>query len=257
MGYFDLGSYHRPVSTKSEGAQTWFDRGLIWSYGFNHDEAAVCFDSALKADPECIMALWGIAYSLGPNYNKPWEMFDEDEITKNTNRSKAAISKAKDIAPSSNLTEVERALINAIQFRYQDDSKDRSTWNADYAQAMEGVYQQFGDDLDVAALYADALMNLTPWGLWDLHTGQPAEGSRTLDAKAVLDRAIGQEGGIEHPGLLHLYIHMIEMSPRPEDGLLAADALRGLVPDAGHLQHMPTHLDVYVKAEQSPDARRS
>jgi hypothetical protein len=184
-------------------------------------------------------------------------MFDEDEITKNTNRSKAAISKAKDIAPSSNLTEVERALINAIQFRYQDDSKDRSTWNADYAQAMEGVYQQFGDDLDVAALYADALMNLTPWGLWDLHTGQPAEGSRTLDAKAVLDRAIGQEGGIEHPGLLHLYIHMIEMSPRPEDGLLAADALRGLVPDAGHLQHMPTHLDVYVKAEQSPDTRRS
>ena len=109
---------------------------------------------------------------------------------------------------------------------------------------MEDVYRQFGDDLDVAALYADALMNLTPWNLWDLRSGKPTEGSRTIDAKAVLKRALAQDGGNEHPGLLHLYIHLVEMSANPEEGLAAADCLRGLVPDAGHLQHMPTHLDV-------------
>ena len=244
MDYYDLGKYQRAISTQSKEAQAWFDRGLIWSYGFNHEEAAMCFDRASQADPNSIMPLWGLAYALGPNYNKPWEMFDKDEMTQNLNRARSAISTAKDIATASNSTEVERALVNAIQFRYQDESKDKSTWNADYAQAMEDVYRQFGEDLDAAALYADALMNLTPWGLWDLRTGEPTDGSRTLEAKAVLDRAIAQEGGSEHPGLLHLYIHMIEMSSRPEDGLYAADALRGLVPDAGHLQHMPTHLDV-------------
>src|SRR5262245_7619206 len=101
MEYFDLGSYHRHVNTTSKEAQTWFNRGLIWSYGFNHDEAAVCFDKSLKFDPKCIMALWGIAYSLGPNYNKPWEMFDEDEIKSNTERSKSAIRQAIDIIASS------------------------------------------------------------------------------------------------------------------------------------------------------------
>ena len=244
MNYYDLGKYQRAISTQSKEAQTWFDRGLVWSYGFNHEEAAACFERASKAEPNCIMALWGLAYALGPNYNKPWEMFDEVEIKHNLDRSRTAVSTAKGVATASNSTDVERALINAIQYRYQDESKDRSTWNSDYAQAMEDVYRQFGEDLDVAALYADALMNLTPWGLWDLRTGEPTEGSRTLEAKSVLDRAIGQEGGNEHPGLLHLYIHMIEMSSRPEDGLSAADALRGLVPDAGHLHHMPTHLDV-------------
>lgn len=244
MSYFDLGTYSRTISTHSKEAQDWFDQGLIWSYAFNHEEAAACFERASKADSDCIMALWGMAYALGPNYNKTWEMFDEHEIKTNISRSKTAISTAKHVGTALNSTEMERALINAIQFRYQDEDKDKSTWNADYAQAMEGVYRQFGEDLDVAALYADALMNLTPWGLWELRSGEPAAGCRTLEAKTVLDRAIAQQGGAEHPGLLHLYIHLIEMSSRPEDGLPAADALRGLVPDAGHLHHMPTHLDV-------------
>lgn len=243
--YFDLGSYHRRVSTNSRLAHDWFDRGLVWSYAFNHEEATACFERAIEHDPEFAMALWGIAYTVGPNYNKPWEVFDADELERNLNKAIYAGQTAKEKATASNCTPVERALIRAIVFRYQRDSNaDRSQWNKDYAQAMEGVYREFSDDLDVAALYADSLMNLTPWSLWDLRTGKPAEGSRTLEAKAVLDRAIAQEGGNEHPGLLHLYIHLMEMSSAPELALPAADCLRGLVPDGGHLNHMPTHLDV-------------
>ena len=244
MDYFDLGTYSRTVSTETKEAQTWFDRGLIWSYAFNHDEAAACFERASKTDPACIMAWWGIAYAVSPNYNKPWEMFDENELEINISRAKNAISTAKEVATKKNSTEVERALVDAIQYRFQDESKERSTWHAEYTQAMEEVYRRFGEDLDIAALYADALMNLTPWSLWDLRTGEPATGARTLEVKAVLDQALRQKGGMEHPGLLHLYVHMIEMSSTPEDGLFAADALGRLVPDGGHLHHMPTHLDV-------------
>ena len=109
---------------------------------------------------------------------------------------------------------------------------------------MGGVYQDFGDDLDVAALYADALMNLTPWQLWDLRTGEPAAGARTVEAREVLDRALESPAARAHPGVLHMYIHLMEMSPYPERARRAAEHLRGLVPDAGHLHHMPTHLDV-------------
>lgn len=244
MDYFDLGHYHRPITTASRAAQTWFDRGLIWSYGFNHEEAAQCFRQAVRDDRDCFMALWGLAFCLGPNYNKPWEMFDDEELARNIAESRDAIRLAKDRMTASNSMEVERALIQAVQWRYQESEKQRSTWNAEYAEAMEDLYRRFGRDLDVAALYADALMNLTPWALWDLRSGEPPGGSRTLEAKSILERAIAQDGGDKHPGLLHLYIHLMEMSQTPEAALPIADKLRGLVPDAGHLHHMPTHLDV-------------
>ena len=243
--YFDLGSYHRPVSTSSEAAHTWFNRGLIWCYGFHHEEATECFKRAKAEDPNCIMALWGIAYSVGPNYNKSWEIFDKDELDRNLSQALDAVEAAKNKATDLNSAPVERALIHAIRFRYQKDAAaDTSKCNGEYAQAMEAVYEQFGEDLDVAALYGDALMNLTPWSLWDLRSGKPTEGSRGLEAKAVLERAMAQDGGEEHPGLLHLYIHLMEMSRTPEVALPAADRLRGLIPDASHLHHMPTHLDV-------------
>ncbi|KAL4755379.1 hypothetical protein BDW72DRAFT_163562 [Aspergillus terricola var. indicus] len=111
---------------------------------------------------------------------------------------------------------------------------------------MEKVYHAFGDDLDVAALYADSLMSLTPWKLWDLKTGLPIPGARTLDAKSVLERALSSKNAANHPGILHFYIHLIEMSPTPELGLVPADHLRELVPDSGHANHMPSHLDVLV-----------
>jgi tetratricopeptide (TPR) repeat protein len=241
--YFDLGSYRRQISTENSQSQIWFNRGLIWSYGFNHEEAAECFRKA-SAGGYCLMALWGIAYSIGPNYNKPWEFFDPEESERTLAEARTCIKTAKDGMTASNSTDVERALIHALQFRYEETNTDRSTWNSDYAQAMEDVYRRFPDDMDVAAVYADALMNLTPWSLWDLRTGKPAEGSRTIEAKSVIERALALTGGNEHPGLLHLYIHLMEMSPTPEAALPAADRLLGLVPDAGHLHHMPTHVDV-------------
>ncbi|KAL5364441.1 tannase and feruloyl esterase-domain-containing protein [Aspergillus floccosus] len=242
--YYNLGSYHRTVSTASPQAQTWFDRGLIWTYGFNHEEAANCFQKAINHDSHCAMAYWGLAYTLGPNYNKPWQFFDQRELETTVERTHRAVQSARNNTATA--TCAETALIDALQHRYPHNqpSSDSSKWNESYANAMSSVYNQFQDDLDVAALYADALMNLTPWELWDIKTGQPAANARTLEIKSVLDRALAQDGGLRHPGLLHLYIHLMEMSGAPETALTVADHLRGLVPDAGHLNHMPTHLDI-------------
>jgi tetratricopeptide (TPR) repeat protein len=242
--YYDLGSHHRSVSTNSAEAQTWFDRGLIWSYAFNHEEAVRCFEQAIASDPSCAMAYWGLAYSLGPNYNKPWQFFDTSDLDSTVTRTHRAALKAKDNA--STAAPVEQALINALQFRYPQEEaiEDCSIWNEGYADAMKSVHEEFRDDLDVATLYADALMNLTPWALWDLRTGRPAPGARTMETKAVLEHALARDRALKHPGLLHMYIHFMEMSARPEDALEVANHLRGLVPDSGHLHHMPSHLDI-------------
>ncbi|MEU3276094.1 tetratricopeptide repeat protein [Streptomyces antibioticus] len=241
---YDLGSHGRPVTTTSPEAQRWFDRGLVWSYAFHHEEAVACFEVAVRADPDCAMAHWGIAYALGPNYNKPWAFFDEEDLTRTVARTHAAVERAH--AKAADATPVERALIGALRARYPQSgpAKDCSVWNEPYADAMRAVHDLAPDDLDVAALYADALMNLTPWQLWDLRTGTPAEGARTREAKDVLDRALATAPAARHPGILHFYIHLMEMSPTPEAALRVADRLRGLVPDAGHLEHMPSHLDV-------------
>ncbi|KJZ75199.1 hypothetical protein HIM_05393 [Hirsutella minnesotensis 3608] len=246
--YYDLGRFHRPVSTSSAAAQQWFDRGLVWCYGFNHEEAAKCFECAVERDPECALAHWGLAYALGPNYNKPWELFGNGERRTTAERTHNAVARAKESA--ANATPVERALIEALHHRYPSPEApakpDFCMWNRGYADAMADVSARFPDDLDVAALYADALMNMTPWNLWDIRTGEPTAESRTLEAKRVLDRALAQDGGDQHPGLLHLYIHLMEMSKCPEAAMPAADKLRGLVPDSGHLNHMPSHLDILV-----------
>jgi tetratricopeptide (TPR) repeat protein len=241
--YFDLGGYARPVTTSSAHAQTWFTRGLLWAYAFNHEEAVTCFEQAIGADPGCALAHWGLAYALGPNYNKPWEAFDPADLASSLPRAHAAAA-AAGRAPGA--APVERALAQAIAARYPatELAGDGSGWNAGYAGAMREVYRAHPDDLDVATLFADALMNLTPWALWDLSTGQPAGGTGTVEAKAVLERALATGEGRAHPGVLHMYIHLMEMSARPEDALQAGDLLRELVPDAGHLRHMPTHLDV-------------
>jgi tetratricopeptide (TPR) repeat protein len=242
--YFDLGSHSRPVTTTSAEAQRWFDRGLVWSYAFNHEEAVRCFERAAAADPWCAMAYWGIAYALGPNYNKAWDAFDEAELVDTILRTHDAVDRAR--AVMGDTTTVEQALIGALAARYPgpDAPTDHSVWNADYADAMARVHEGAPDDLDVAALYADALMNLTPWQLWDLVTGEPAPGARTVEARRVLDLALLTDAALVHPGILHMYIHLMEMSPEPERAQPVSDRLRGLVPDAGHLQHMPSHLDV-------------
>ncbi|HEU5422679.1 MAG TPA: hypothetical protein VFU72_03990, partial [Nitrolancea sp.] len=242
--YYDLGAHSWPITTISPEAQRWFDRGLNWTYGFNHVEARRCFERAIEHDPNCAMAHWGVAYAAGPNYNRTWAMFEPAELRKTVARTFAASQRA--LAVCEHAAPGEQALISALAARYPqaEPVEDCAIWNDDYADAMRAVYRDYRDDLDVAALFAEALMNRTPWQLWDLPTGQPAEGASTLEARAVLERALEQDAARKHPGILHMYIHLMEMSPEPEVALRAADWLRELVPDAGHLRHMPTHIDV-------------
>jgi tetratricopeptide (TPR) repeat protein len=245
MDYYDLGKYARPVSTTSDDAQRWFDRGLAWTYAYNHEEAIACFQKAIAADPHCALAHWGIAYCIGPNYNKPWETFEEDEKPDCIALAQASIDAASALLDG--LTPIEQALIKAIPARYPASSniEDFSPWNDAFADAMRKVHANHSHDLDVCAIFAEAIMNRTPWQLWDLPTGKPAKGANTLEAIDVLDRAFDTlPGAWEHAGLLHMYIHLMEMSPHPEKALRHGDALSTLIPDAGHLLHMPTHVDV-------------
>ncbi|KAL2138583.1 hypothetical protein VTI28DRAFT_6528 [Corynascus sepedonium] len=241
--YYDLGDFRMPVTTTSDEAQAWFNRGLVWCYAFNHEEAVSCFERAAAADASCAMAYWGVAYALGPNYNKPWGIFDELELQRNVHRARHAVLESLARAPAA--TSAEQALIDALQHRYPHERLTPSqgyALNHIYAAAMEQVHARHPDDPNVTALYVDALMNLTPWQLWDIRTGKPAKAARTLDAKAALERGLSKHP--DHPGMLHLYIHLMEMSNDPERALRPADRLRGLVPDAGHLNHMPTHIDI-------------
>ncbi|MEM7464036.1 MAG: tetratricopeptide repeat protein [Pseudomonadota bacterium] len=245
MPYYDLGDYTRHITCSSPEAKQWFDRGLVWTYAYNHEEAIVCFRKALEADPNCAMAHWGIAYCIGPNYNKPWEAFEEDEKPDAIAIARESIEAASGLMDT--VTPIERALIEAIPKRYPEDAsiEEFAPWNDAYADAMRKVHATHSNDLDICALFAEAIMNRTPWQLWDLPTGQPAKGADTLEAIAVLDGAFENlDGAWEHPGLLHMYIHLMEMSPHPERALRQGDALSTLVPDAGHLLHMPTHVDV-------------
>jgi tetratricopeptide (TPR) repeat protein len=245
MEYFDLGQYSRAITTTLPSAQRWFNRGLIWVYAYNHEEAISCFKKALKDDPECAIAHWGIAYAIGPNYNKPWEAFGDEEKPDAVQIAKQSIIQAAALKDKG--TPVEQALIEAISHRYPENFavEDFAPWNDAYADAMRNVYQAFPTDLDVCSLFAEALMNRTPWQLWDLPSGQPAVGASTLEALAVLETTFEQlEGAWEHPGLLHMYIHLVEMSPHPERAIPHGDRLTTLVPDAGHLLHMATHIDV-------------
>ena len=174
--YFDLGGYDRPVTTSSGRAQAWFTRGLIWAYAFNHEEAVACFERAIDADPQCALAYWGLAYALGPNYNKPWEAFDPAETAS------AAAARPRRGRGSRALRRCRAGGARAgagpgLPLPGRRAAADCSAWNRGYADAMRDVYREHPGDLDVAALFADALMNLTPWALWDTATGSRGRGS--------------------------------------------------------------------------------
>ena len=246
---YDLGRYTRPIATSSPPAQAWFDRGLVWRYAFNHEAAIAYFRAAAQHDSGCAMAHWGVAYAIGPYYNRPWEDFTAPELRETLEGARGAIEAAR--ACASRATPVEVALIRAVQLRYPAGplpgiDELRAAGDA-YADAMRDVHARFPSDADVAALFAEALMNRTPWRLWDLEGGEPAEGADTLEVVDVLERELRREqeaGDDPHPGALHMYVHAMEMSPHPERALRAADALRDLAPDAGHLRHMASHIDI-------------
>lgn len=245
MEYYDLGTHSRRVTTTSPEAQKWFDRGLVWTYAYHHEEAIVCFQKAVNADGDCAMAYWGIAYAIGPNYNKPWDTFEEEEKPDALEQAHQAMKSAMALLPTA--SPVEEALIRALAKRYPDNSDIDSfaPWNDTYADAMRTVHQAHSADLDVCSLFAEAIMNRTPWQLWDLPTGKPAEGADTVEAIDVLETALNTvENAWDHPGLLHMYVHLMEMSPHPERALRHGDRLSTLVPHAGHLLHMGTHIDV-------------
>jgi tetratricopeptide (TPR) repeat protein len=198
----------------------------------------------LALDPGLAIARWGIAYAVGPNYNKAWEAFDPIDLAGSLARARDELDQARRGRAST----LELSLIDALSARFlTDDPADADALTAGhvgYAEAMVVLAEAHPHDIDVQALAADALLNVTAWALWDTRTGEPAPGSRVLEATRILEAALATPEGREHPGILHLYLHAMEMSAHPETALPAADLLRGLVPDAGHLQHMPSHIDV-------------
>ena len=244
MAYYDLGTYSRKVSTSSNDAQRWFDRGLVWTYSYNHEQAIECFQKALEHDPDCAMAHWGVAYAAGPNYNFEWWMMDPttktDALGTAYDSTQAALTLVNSITPP------ERALIEALTARYpqREPIDDQAPWNDDFAATMKKAYQDHPDDIEVATVYAESILNQTPWKMWDIRNNSVARGAGTIEAQKVLERFVDTPEGRVHPGILHLYVHLMEMSPTPEKALTVGDRLRVLVPDAGHLIHMATHIDI-------------
>ena len=248
--YFDLGAYGRQITTTSPDAQLWFDRGLNWTWAYNHGEAIECFRKAADADPTAVAPCWGVAYAAGPNYNLPWHRYDPAGRANALGVAYDAMQEALRRLDGASVTPVERALTEALRARYPQreplaDVDDMMAWNRAYTDAMRAVWRAHPRDLDVMAVFVEAMMNETPWLMWDLRTGRPREGAKTEEAQAVLEGAMRDlPEAWDHPGVLHLYVHLMEMSPFPQKAMRAADRLREMLPDAGHLVHMPTHIDV-------------
>jgi tetratricopeptide (TPR) repeat protein len=237
-----LGDHHHPIRTAHPEAQRFFDQGLTLVFGFNHDEALRSFERAAALDPQSPMALWGVALVLGANYNDPGSAERNQQAYQTIQRALALLEGAP---------EPERDYVRALARRYAADGKgDLTALAAAYKDAMGEVMRKYPDDMDAATLYAEALMNLNPWKLWDA-AGNPAPG--TLEIVQVLEGVLRREPN--HPGANHYYIHAIEASPYPERALASAERLKTLVPGAGHLVHMPGH--IYLRTGDFEAAART
>jgi tetratricopeptide (TPR) repeat protein len=226
-----LGDYHYPITTRSAEAQTYFNQGLMLLYGFNHDEAARYFRHAAALDPEAAMPYWGLALSIGPNYNDA--AVDEARARATYEAVQSAIARAQGASAR------EQDYIRALAKRYPSPSAE-SDWrrfHLEYSDAMRGVAKTYPDDLDAATMFAESLMMLRPWQLWTLD-GEPAPG--TLELVAALESVLRRNP--DHPGANHLYIHAVEASPNLERAIPSAMRLMTLIPGAGHLVHMPGHI---------------
>jgi len=227
-----LGDLHHPVSTKNPQAQQFFDQGLRFIYAFNHDEAARSFQHAAELDPKLAMAYWGVAEAVGPNYNDP---ADPDRYK----HAHDAVQQAVDLSGGASASE--QAYIHALAKRFPADSKsDLKKAAEEYRDAMRQLVKEFPDDLDAATLFAEAGMNLHPWGLWHVD-GTPEAG--TDEIVSTLESVMKRDPN--HLGAIHYYIHAVEASPTPERALAGANKLAELAPNAGHIVHMPAH--VYIR----------
>ncbi len=236
--YSNLGDHHYPITTRVAQAQRYFDQGLRLYYAFNHQEALRAFEEAARLDPMCAMCHWGIALTLGPNINAPME-------ADAARAAHAAVRKAVALAPRANTRE--QALIHALDMRYvKRPRKDRSDLDRAYAKAMREVVQRYPQDLEARTLYAEALMDLSPWNYWT-RDGKPRE--NTPELLAQLEQVV--KTNPNHPGANHFYIHAVE-AVRPELAVPAAERLAGLMPGAGHIVHMPGH--IYVRVGRYEDA---
>ena len=237
----DLGKHTFPVSCASEKAQQFINQGVNLAYAFNHAEAGRSFREAARLAPDCAMAYWGEALVMGPNINAPMDPDTESQAYE-------LAQKAKSLSKSASARE--KALIEALTKRYSGEPADRKASDREYALAMAKVAQQFPDDLDVATLYAESMMDLRPWNYW-MRDGTPYEG--TEEIVALLESVMTRDP--KHPGALHLYIHLIEPTKNPERAEKAADALTGLMPGAGHIVHMPAH--IYQRVGRYADSAKA
>lgn len=236
LDYYDIGSFSYPVTTQSNEAQLWFDRGLAMCIAFNHEEGIRCFRKAMKTDPGMSMAYWGLAYAMGPNINNL--EIDSHQLA----QAQFALELAN--LHSEQCTERERRLISALAKRCETPAppvEERGPLNRSYSDAMRELYTAHPDDSLVVALHAEALMILRPWGHW---TKDGNAAKETPEILSVLER--GLKKWPSHPALCHFYIHAMEASPHPEKAFPAANRLRDAMPGAGHLVHMPSHIDVLV-----------
>lgn len=235
----NMGAAHRDTGSRVAAAQRYFDQGLSLTYGFNHEAAGRAFAEAARLDPTCAICVWGQALVLGPNINLPMDPAHAAEATRLAGRAQALAAGAKP---------VDRALIEALAQRYVHPAPaDRKPLDAAYAKAMADVVQRFPDDDDAATLYAEALMDLSPWAYWN-PDGSPAAHTPTL--LAALERVLARSP--DHIGAIHYYIHAVEASPNPGRAERHANRLADLAPGSGHLVHMPAH--TYIRVGRYHDA---
>ncbi len=237
----NLGPHTFPVSTKNLQAQLFMNQGLNLAYAFNHAEARRAFREAARLDPALAMAYWGQALVLGPNINAMMDPKEEQEAL-------GLIQKAVSLMATASPRE--QALIGALEKRYTGKAEQRSVNNQAYAEAMRKAYQRFPDDSDIAMLYVESMMDLRPWGYW-MPDGQPYEG--TAEIVAITEEVLHKKP--KHPGALHMYIHLIEPTCTPERAEKAADTLLALMPAAGHVVHMSSH--IYQRVGRYADSMKS
>lgn len=224
-----LGGFHRKITTNSTACQTWFDQGLAMLYGFQYPGAKRCFSQAAKQDPECAMAHWGMAVAEGPTIN---------ETAVGAEASKRALEELQRALAAQHISPLESELIKAQQKRFAADGpENRDKLNADYADAMRKLWRLYQNDPDVGAMFGEAVIDQRPWNQWT-KDGKPNPG--TLEAITTFRKVLRLNP--RHPQALHMLIHALEASPRPEEALQAADTLFDLQPDLGHMQHMPCHI---------------